>query len=463
MKKIFMILLSPAWKRVYIASACVGVLVGFYGAYRAESTSVELNGTQSENVANILKANECLVCHSTDGEKPFYAVGPAAALIEEDMRVGYRFIDLDVVVKQLESGGDVSEVDLMKIRQSLIGNTMPPLKYKMIHWVSNLNGEERAVLSSWVVDTRNRLYPNALASKEFADEPIRPLRDAVEVDSAKVELGFELFHDTRLSANNTISCATCHDLAAGGVDGLQTSKGIHDQIGGINAPTVYNAVLNHAQFWDGRAEDLQAQAGGPPLDMLEMGSTWAQITSKLKDDGAMVKRFKKLYGDQGITEHTITDAIAEFEKTLLTPNSKLDKYLKGDLTALTPDEVEGYELFKSNNCAACHAGEAIGGISYDYMGVATDYFADRGLPLHDKDLGRIGVTKNELDKHRFKTPTLRNIALTAPYFHDGSVESLLESVKMMAKYQNGDEMTDEDAEKIVLFLEALTGENPHMN
>ena len=169
-----------------------------------------------------------------------------------------------------------------------------------------------------------------------------------------------------------------------------------------------------------------------------------------------------MYGDQGITEHTITDAIAEFEMTLLTPNSRFDKYLKGDLTALTHDEIEGYELFKSNNCATCHAGEAIGGISYDYMGVAQDYFADRGTPLHDKDLGRIGVTKSELDKHRFKTPTLRNVALTAPYLHDGTVESLKESVKMMSKYQNGVDMSDAEADKIVLFLESLTGENPHM-
>lgn len=453
-------------KKKLLKTSIIGLIVilfvGIYAVYSSNTTTVELTGTTNENVADIIKANDCLVCHSVDAKKPFYAVGPLSGMIEKDMRVGHRFIDLTTVVNQLNNGTDVSEVDLVKIRQSLLDNSMPLLKYKVLHWNSNLNGEEEQVLTNWVRETRNKLYPNTLASQKFIDEPVRPLRNALNVDEIKVKLGFDLFHDTRLSADNTVSCATCHDLVAGGVDGLKTSEGIYGQIGGINAPTVYNAALNHVQFWDGRAKDLQEQAGGPPLDMLEMGSTWEQIISKLNDDKDMVKRFNDIYGNQGVTELTITDAIAEFEMTLLTPDARFDKYLKGDLTAMTKDEIEGYDLFKTNNCASCHAGEILGGISYDYMGVAQDYFTDRGTPLHDKDLGLVGVTKNEVDKHRFKTPSLRNIDLTAPYFHDGTVKNLNDAVKKMAQYQNDDKMSDSDADKIVLFMKTLTGKNPHM-
>lgn len=440
----------------------LGLIVGAYALYQMFSTTSPLEGTSNEQVAEILVANDCMLCHSSDAEKPFYAIGPAGSMIEEDMRVGFRFVDLQNVVNQLEKGEPVAEVCLVKLRESVLGSSMPPLKYKAIHWASNINSEERQVLTNWIVTTREMLYPNKLAAEQFIDEPLKPLRDRLSVSEDKVDLGFDLFHDTRLSADNTISCATCHGLTTGGVDGLKTSEGIYGQIGGINAPTVYNSALNSVQFWDGRAADLQEQAAGPPLDMLEMGSTWEQITSKLKADRQMVIRFKEVYGSEGITQNTITDAIAEFEMTLLTPDSKFDKYLKGDLAAVTAEEIEGYELFKSNDCATCHAGENVGGISFDYMGVARDYFADRGIPLHDKDLGRIGVTKNELDKHRFKTPSLRNIELTAPYFHDGTVETLEEAVIMMAKYQIDGDMSVEDADKITLFLNTLTGENPYM-
>lgn len=436
--------------------------LGIVSGYRYFATNSDLSGDQNQHLISILESNDCLVCHSTTGKVPFYAVGPMEAQIKEDMRIGYRFIDFQVVVDQLKNGENVSEIDVIKLRQSLLGNSMPLLKYKAINWSSNLNKKEKQAMANWIRNTRNTLYPNHLADAKFVSEPLKPLRNSIEVDEIKVELGFDLFHDVRLSANNTISCATCHELTTGGVDLLQTSKGIHDQIGGINAPTVYNSALNMSQFWDGRAKDLQEQAGGPPLDMLEMGSNWEQITSKLKSDKKMDNRFKKLYGKEGITQNTITDAIAEFEKTLLTPDAKFDNYLKGDLTAITAEELDGYNLFKNNDCATCHAGENIGGNSYDYMGVAKDYFADRGTELHAKDMGRIGVTSAEIDKHRFKTPTLRNIALTPPYFHDGTIESLPEAVKLMARYQIGNEMSESDVQKITLFLNTLTGKNPYM-
>lgn len=461
MEKRFLLTKKNLFTSLKIGFAVI-LVVGCYALYQAFSTSSSLEGSLEEQVAGIIEANDCMRCHSLDAEKPFYAVGPASDIIKDDMRIGFRFIDLENVVNQLKSEKPVDEVCLVKLRKSVIGGSMPPSKYKLIHWASNINNEERQILTDWIIKTRKELYPNVLAATQFVDEPLKPLRDKLDVDDDKVALGFDLFHDVRLSANNTISCATCHGLTTGGVDGLKTSEGIFGQIGGINAPTVYNSALNMVQFWDGRAADLQEQAAGPPLDMLEMGSTWEQITSKLRSDRTMAKRFESIYGDEGVTQNTITDAIAEFEMTLLTPNSKFDNYLKGDLQAINAEELEGYRLFESNDCATCHSGENVGGISYDYMGVAEDYFADRGTSLHDKDLGRIGVTKNEIDKHRFKTPSLRNIELTAPYFHDGTIETLDEAVVKMAKYQIGLEMSADDAAKITLFLNTLTGENPHM-
>ena len=449
-------------KLLFTVCLGVGVLLIIVALICRYSTNSDLSGTTDQQVANILKSNDCLACHSFTAEDPFYAIGPAKEMVQKDIKSGQRFIDLIPVVENLEAGKAVAEIDLIKINQSIINKSMPLAKYTMLHWSSHLNGKEIEVLNQWVDENRKTIYPNHSAATQFVNEPIKPIRESIPVNATKAELGFDLFHDTRLSANNTISCATCHGLTIGGVDGLKTSKGIHDQIGGINAPTVYNAALNMAQFWDGRSKDLQAQAGGPPLDMLEMGSNWEEITSKLKEDKTMMKRFLELYVAEGITENSITDAIAEFEKTLLTPNAKFDKYLKGDLAAITPEEIEGYELFKSNNCASCHGGENMGGISYDYIGVAQDYFADRGTELHAKDMGRIGVTSLEVDKHKFKTPSLRNIALTAPYFHDGTINTLPEAVKLMHKYQMGKEMNEETVNKITLFLETLTGENQYM-
>ncbi|MGL5893119.1 MAG: cytochrome-c peroxidase, partial [Bacteroidales bacterium] len=268
---------------------------------------------------------------------------------------------------------------------------------------------------------------------------------------------------TRLSKDNTISCATCHSLDSAGVDKLQFSKGIKDQIGGINAPTVFNAAFHMAQFWDGRSADLQAQAGGPPFDMLEMGSSsWDEIIAKLAQDKALTAEFISIY-PEGYSGDNITDAIAEFEKTLITPNSRFDLYLKGDQTALTAEEVEGYELFKANNCATCHVGQAMGGQSYEYMGIVADYFADREMKadrdiIKTKDQGHFNASGKESDLQRFKTPSLRNVALTAPYMHDGTINTLEEATKIMLKYQLGKELSDSEVNKIVKFMHTLNGQ-----
>ena len=302
------------------------------------------------------------------------------------------------------------------------------------------------------------LYTDVTVAPDFINEPIRPIADSIAVDVRKVVLGNLLYHDTRLSADNTVSCASCHGLDTGGVDNKQYSEGVGGQFGGVNAPTVYNAAYNFVQFWDGRAGTLAEQAAGPPLNPVEMAcESFDQIINKLAEDKNFVLAFNEVYPD-GLSEKNITNAIQEFEKTLLTPNSRFDRYLKGQKEAVTADEIAGYELFKKYDCATCHVGEILGGQSYELIGVKYDYFAERQAEMTEEDNGRFKQTQTERDRHRFKVPGLRNIELTAPYFHDGSMATMNDAVRAMAKYQLGIDLPQQEVDKIVGFLRTLTGE-----
>lgn len=301
------------------------------------------------------------------------------------------------------------------------------------------------------------MYDDNLPENRNA-EPVRPVDTYIEYDPAKAELGFDLFHDTRLSVDNTVSCASCHDLATAGVDNHQYSHGVNDLMGGVNAPTVFNAVYNFVQFWDGRAATLAAQAAGPPLNPVEMASSsFDEIIAKLQADKAFAKKFNAVYPD-GMTEANLTDAIEHFERTLITPGSRFDKWLMGDDSAMTADEIEGYELFKKYDCATCHAGKNLGGLSYELMGLRRHYFAERGLELTEEDNGRYKETKNERDRHRFKVPGLRNVEHTWPYYHDGTRHTLEEAVLDMGKYQSGVDLAQAEVDKITAYLKTLTGE-----
>jgi cytochrome c peroxidase len=289
-------------------------------------------------------------------------------------------------------------------------------------------------------------------------EPIVPLPDSVEVNMEKVLLGRRLYHDTILSGDGTISCASCHMLDHGGAEPRKTSTGIKGQIGPINSPTVLNSAYNFVQFWDGRAKDLQEQAEGPVANPIEMGANWDEVVEKIKKDGEYAAAFNKIY-DDGVTKNNVTDSIAEYEKSLITP-SRFDKFLRGDESAITDQEKKGYATFKEVGCTACHTGIIAGGTMFQKMGLVKDYFADRGTPITEADLGRFNVTKNPADKHFFKVPTLRNVELTPPYLHDGSRETLEETVQVMGKYQLGRDLTDEQVKNLVAFLKSLTGELP---
>ena len=333
---------------------------------------------------------------------------------------------------------------------------MPPGAYVALHWNAALGAEKKEAVLAWVKAERAaQAAPGVPEAMKAA--LLRPIPDSLDVDPVKAALGERLYHDTRLSGDDTISCASCHDLALGGTDQHVVSDGIRGQKGGINSPTTYNAALDFAQFWDGRAATLEAQADGPPNNPVEMGSNWTPITEKLDQDEAFVKEFTAAY-PEGVNKDTVTHAIAEFERTLLTPNSRFDKFLKGDAAALDADEKHGYEVFREKGCATCHVGELLGGKSYEVMGRRADYFAARGTPQTDADNGRYNVTKDEADRHLFKVPTLRNVARTFPYLHDGSKKTLREAVDAMAAFQNGEALSEKDAQDVVKFLETLTGE-----
>ncbi len=298
--------------------------------------------------------------------------------------------------------------------------------------------------------------PAAATPAAPAREPLEPL-PTVQTDARKVVLGRRLYHDTQLSGDGTLSCASCHSLDNGGAEPRRTSIGIRGQVGPINSPTVLNSGLNFVQFWDGRAATLEEQAAGPVTNPIEMGATWEQVIPRLNTDGTYREAFAAIY-PEGVTKDTITDAIAEYERSLLTP-SRFDRYLRGDRNAITAEERRGYETFKSVGCTACHQGANIGGSMYQKMGLVRDYFAVRGN-VTTADFGRYNVTRDEADRFRFKVPTLRNVALTAPYLHDGSQQTLEDAVKVMGRFQLGRELTAEQVSGIVAFLNALTGDLP---
>ena len=435
------------------------IAAGAVTVYRLVNQAPSESLAANERMLAILTDGGCMECHSATPKLPFYANFPVAGkLVKEDIEKGYREFDVEPMMTALKNGEKVSEVDLAKVEKVIKDGTMPLAKYYLIHWGSSMTAKKTEISLDWIKNYRAQAYPNLLAAAEFANEPVRPIHDSIPVDIRKVILGDMLFHDTRLSADNTVSCATCHSLNTAGVDNKQFSVGIKEQVGGVNAPTVFNAHYNFVQFWDGRAATLAAQAGGPPLNPIEMGhKSFDDICKALSEDKAFEKVFMEVY-PEGFTEATITDAIQEFERTLITPNSRFDKYLKGDKNILTAEEINGYDLFKKYNCATCHVGENLGGQSYELMGMRADYFGDRGTEITFEDHGRNKETKTERDMHRFKVPGLRNIELTGPYFHDGTKKTLEEAVIDMAKYEVGVNLTESETADIVKFLKTLTGE-----
>ncbi len=294
------------------------------------------------------------------------------------------------------------------------------------------------------------------ARRPRAQEPIQPIVAPKVTNPAKVELGKKLFFDPRLSKSGFISCNSCHNLSMGGSDNLQTSIGDHWQRGPINAPTVLNSSMNLAQFWDGRAANLKEQAGGPIANPGEMAFSHALALDVLRSIPQYVTEFEGVYRSTDVTIEQVTDAIAAFEETLVTPGSRFDKWLKGSRNALTAEELAGYELFKQSGCVACHHGPAVGGASFQKMGLFGEY------KTTNPAIGRAGVTGQDADRMTFKVPTLRNVELTYPYFHDGAAATLEDAVQVMGRLQVGREFNTLEVAQIVAFLRTLTGRQPQI-
>ncbi|BFO53524.1 MULTISPECIES: cytochrome-c peroxidase [Comamonadaceae] len=287
-----------------------------------------------------------------------------------------------------------------------------------------------------------------------AAEPVQPVTVPQVKDPARVELGKKLFFDPRLSRSGFISCNSCHNLGMGGSDNIRTSIGHKWQQGPINSPTVLNASQNLAQFWDGRAKDLKEQAGGPISNPGEMGFTHELAVDMLRSIPQYVAEFKTVFGTDRLTIDEVTSAIAAFEETLVTPNARFDQWLQGRKTAIDAQELRGYELFKSSGCVACHNGPNLGGGSFQKMGLVEPYRTTNAAQ------GRAGVTGKDADRFLFKVPTLRNVELTYPYFHDGGADTLAQAVDVMGRLQLGRRFTDGENADIVAFLKTLTGEQP---
>jgi cytochrome c peroxidase len=298
------------------------------------------------------------------------------------------------------------------------------------------------------------------AKSIFGKLPLIAENNANPISNEKVLLGKTLFFENRLSKDNTQSCNTCHNLKTYGVDNLSTSPGNDGGFGTRNSPSVYNAALHIAQFWDGREPNVEAQAGGPMLNPVEMAMPSIKVViSRLGKIESYQKLFKEAYPEDKdpISFKNIQNAIGAFERKLITP-SKFDNFIAGDANALTKTEKEGLQLFIDKGCIACHSGKAIGGNIFQKFGIYDDYW--KYTKSKKIDNGKYDVTKKESDKYVFKSASLRNVAKTYPYFHDGSVANLDEAVKIMGKVQLNKELTVEETTAIVAFLNSLTGELP---
>lgn len=286
------------------------------------------------------------------------------------------------------------------------------------------------------------------------NSPIHPIPQSVELNKEKVALGERLFHDKRFSHDNSMACVTCHIFKKGGTDNLAHSLKTDGKPTPTNTLTIFNSTLNFRLHWNGEFSRFEDQIDKVLNTVLR--STWEEVIAKLKKDSTYAAEFSKIY-DDGIQIHTIKNAIATYERSLITPNSRFDRYLRGDQQAITENEKHGYMLFKSYGCVACHQGINVGGNMYQKFGVMNNYFKDRGN-ITPADFGLFNITHNEEDRHRFRVASLRNVALTAPYFHDGSARTLKDAVKVMARYQLGRPIPHKDIDHIVAFLHTLTGE-----
>lgn len=288
------------------------------------------------------------------------------------------------------------------------------------------------------------------------NEPIQPLPLEVSLDNRKVALGERLFQDTRLSSNNQMSCYSCHNLKSGGADRKNHLRNSQQDYGMTNTLTVFNASFNYKIGWDGRFANILDHLDDPVNNPSALGSTWEKIVARLKQVSEYRQTFNQIYHEE-LNVSSLKDTLTVYQESLYTPNSRLDQFLRGNKAALTATEQTGYNLFKSYGCVSCHQGMNVGGNLFQRFGVMGDYFADRGN-MTQADLGRFNATQDQADRYVFRVPSLRNVAVTPPYFHDGSAQTLEQAITIMGKYQLGRSLTQTEVDQIAQFLRSLTGE-----
>ena len=417
---------------------------------RQESLPDHADAKVADEMAQQLLQAKCADCHGPSPEINTVINFFSGNMLRRDVALARRAwkMEGDPAVRS-------GIVDYLKLDHVLRTRCMPPVQYTAVHLGSRLTPQDVAIL-------RLRYSEQGAAQRRFL--PIEPAQADPSL-IARQYLGYLLYHDARLSSNNEISCSSCHNISLGGTDNKAKSEGVpgadgKPQLGGVNAPTVFNAAGHIRQFWDGRAADLKEQAGGPPLNPVEMGYSspedWEKIAEKLQQDDFLLALFRYAYGNDGITGDSITDAIATFERTLMTPDSAFDQFLKGDAHALSDDQKKGLESFVNYGCATCHAGPALGGLSFEYINKRGPFRSH--TPGYEE--GAFGLRDHtKLDEHTdmFRVPTLRNVALTHPYFHTGKVEKLEDAVRIMFDTQVGAVPSDSVVGQVVRFLEAQTG------
>ncbi|NJM27643.1 MAG: c-type cytochrome [Pseudanabaena sp. RU_4_16] len=303
--------------------------------------------------------------------------------------------------------------------------------------------------------TLNQLSPEQV-EVDRVKEPIQPIPFQIAMDRNKVLLGEKLFQDVRLSSDKQISCSSCHSLRMSGADRRTYSIGVGGAPGEVNTPTVLNVRFNFRLNWNGKHETLPDHLDALLVNPKVMDMQWDVLIPNLQMVPDYVREFTKIYSD-GITQPNIKDAIATYQRSLYTPNARFDRFLRGNKQALTTSEQEGYRMFKAYGCVSCHQGVNVGGNMFARFGEVGDYFTDRGN-VTQVDLGRFNVTHDRLDRFVFRVPSLRNVALTPPYFHDGTAKSLEEAIAIMSKYQLGRVLPPAEASAIAQFLRTLTGE-----
>lgn len=444
---------------IIMAVAMVVVMI-----YQLVNTIPPEGSSQESMAIAIFKDASCMACHSRNTLAPFSTNIPLIGQwTKKNRQRGWLRFDMNEAWSRLQKGEAINETHLAKIEmETVVRNTMPPVSHYLVHWGASVTTPKQTMLKNWITHHREKFYPSPLAADSFKQEPVRPIPTPEPVDKRKVALGKKLFYDKRISSDHSISCATCHHPETGGANNRQFVEGVNKRLTHVNTLTLYNASFNRLLSWNGSAKSLETHIEQHVTHPAILGyASINELIQRLQKEADLLPLFEKTYPKEGLTKTTLTNALTHYGKTLLTPDCNFDKYLKGDVYAISQKEVFGYILFKSHRCITCHTGINLGGQTHERIGIYKDYFDDRGWELAPEDLGRFQYTGDEYDRYRFKVPGLRNVALTKPYFHDGSQQTLYDAVQTMGIYQTGQHINEEEINAMVAFLEALTGEQKY--